>query len=58
MAFSHTFFVFIAPNLVYSYNLDINKVGIVNGIRDLLHLNHFQASVMLVSGVIKAQSKA
>ena len=26
-----TFFVFVAPNLVYFHNLHINKWGIVNG---------------------------
>ena len=56
VAFSHTIFVFIAPNLVYLHNLDINKVG---SITVLLHLSPLlQISMMLISGVIKAQSKA
>ena len=33
-------FVFVALNLVYFDNLNINKVGILNGTRVLLHLNH------------------
>ena len=41
MAFSHTFFVFIAPNLVYLHNLDMNQVGSVNGTRVLLNLKPF-----------------
>ena len=40
MAFSHTIFVFIAPNLVFLHNLDINKVGSVSGTSVLLHLSH------------------
>ena len=40
VAFPHTFFVFIAPNLVYLHNLDINKVGSVSGTSVLLHLSH------------------
>ena len=40
VAFSHTIFVFIAPNLVYLHNLDINKVGSVSGTNFLLHLSH------------------
>ena len=40
MAFSHTIFVFIAPNLVYLQNLDMNKVGSVSGTSVLLHLSH------------------
>ena len=34
------FFVFIAPNLVYLHNLDINTVGFVSGTSVLLHLRH------------------
>ena len=34
-------FVFIAPNLVYFHNSDLNKVGSVNGTSVLLHLSHF-----------------
>ena len=45
VAFSDTFFVFIAPNLVYLHKLGINKAI-------------FLLPVMLISGVIKAQSKA
>ena len=40
VAFPHTIFVFIAPNLVYLHNLDINKVGSVSGTSVLLHLSH------------------
>ena len=40
MAFSYTNFVFIAPNLVYLHNLDINKVGSVSDTSVLLHLSH------------------
>ena len=58
VAFSHTFFVFLAPNLVYLHNLDIKKVGSVNYTNVLLHSFIFQVSVMLISEVIKAQSKA
>ena len=36
-------FVFIAPNLVYLHNLDIKKVGSVNGTSVLLHLSHFSS---------------
>ena len=36
-------FVFIAPNLVYFHNLDINTVGIVNGTSVLLHLSYFSS---------------
>ena len=54
MAFSNTYcFVFIAPNLVNFHSLDINKVVIVN-----VSCFIFQVSVMLISGVIKPQTKA
>ena len=55
MAFSHTIFVFIAPNLVYLHNLDINKVGSVSGTSVLLHLSHCSSLCDAISGVIKAQ---
>ena len=41
--FPHTIFVFIAPNLVYLHNLDIKKVGSVNGTSVLLHLSHYKS---------------
>ena len=35
------FLICIAPNLVYLHNLDIKKVGSVNGTSVLLNLSHF-----------------
>ena len=37
-------FVFKAPNLIYFHNLDMNKVGIVNGTSVLLHLSHISTT--------------
>ena len=36
-------FFFFAPNLVYLHNLDVNKVGSVNGTSVRLHLSHFSS---------------
>ena len=56
MEFSHTF-VFMARNLVYLHNIDIKLEALMVNVSCFI-LAFCQVSVMLISGVIKAQIKA